>query len=100
MQTFSRDPVVAERQMNAIIFYLTTFGHIDGDFDASERSFVRNYIEALVERRVNTAGQTLTPEVQRDLVRKYTAHFHEVFEGIDHEVKELFSEAVSHEENQ
>lgn len=86
--------------MNAIIFYLTTFGHIDGDFDASERTFVRSYIEALVEQRVRTAGEQLTPQIQQDLVRKYTAHFHEVFEGIDHEVKELFSEAVSHEENQ
>jgi hypothetical protein len=98
MKTFSRDPVVAERQMNAIIFYLTTFGHIDGDFDASERTFVRSYIETLVEQRVRTAGQTLTADIQRELVRKYTAHFHEVFEGIDQEVKELFSEAVSHEE--
>ena len=70
MQTFSKDPAVAERQMHAIIFYLTTFGHIDGDFDASERTFVRSYIESLVEQRVRTAGQALTPEVQRDLVRQ------------------------------
>jgi Calcineurin-like phosphoesterase len=99
MQTFSRDPAIAERQMSAIIFYLTTFGHIDGDFDPAERSFVRGYIEALVEQRVRTAGQTLTPDVQDELVKKYTAHFHEVFEGIDHQVKELFSEAVSREED-
>jgi Calcineurin-like phosphoesterase len=98
MQNFSKDPETAERQMHAVIFYLTTFGHIDGDFDASERTFVRNYIEALVEQRVRTAGQKLTPDVQRELVKKYTAHFHEVFESIDHEVKELFSEAVSREE--
>jgi hypothetical protein len=98
MQNFSKDPETAERQMHAVIFYLTTFGHIDGDFDASERTFVRNYIEALVEQRVRTAGQKLTPDVQRDLVKKYTAHFHEVFESIDHEVKELFSEAVSRDE--
>src|SRR4051812_38642584 len=30
MLTFSTDPNVAEQQMNAIIFYLTAFGYIDG----------------------------------------------------------------------
>lgn len=100
MPNFSNDPAVADRQMRAIIFYLTTFGHIDGDFDASEKTFVRSYIQSLVEQRVQGAGQALAPEVQGELVRKYTAHFHEVFETIDHEVKELFSEAVSHEEEQ
>ena len=33
MLTFSRDPNVAEKQMKAIIFYLTTFGYVDGHFD-------------------------------------------------------------------
>lgn len=98
MQTFSRDPVVAEKQMHAIIFYLTTFGHIDGDFDANERSFVLGHIEALVKHRVETAGQKLTAAVQADLVQEYTAHFHRVFEATDAEVKELFNEAVSREE--
>ena len=45
MLSFSADPQVAEKQMRAIIFYLTTFGYIDGDFDASEKSFVRAYLD-------------------------------------------------------
>jgi hypothetical protein len=52
MLNFSADPQIAEKQMRAIIFYLTTFGYIDGDFDANERSFVRDYIERLVTLRV------------------------------------------------
>jgi hypothetical protein len=100
MPNFNTDPTIADRQMQAIIFYLTTFGHIDGDFDASEKTFVRSYIQTLVEQRVQGASQALEQEVRGELVRKYTAHFHEVFETIDHEVKELFSEAVSHEEEQ
>ena len=41
MLQFSKDPEVAERQMQAIIFYLTTFGYIDGEFDVDqERSSV------------------------------------------------------------
>jgi len=54
MLTFSTDPAVAERQMQAIIFYLTTFGYIDGDFDYTETKFIRDYIGRLVEHRVDT----------------------------------------------
>ena len=44
MLKFSTDPDVAEQQMTAIIFYLTAFGYIDGDFDLSEKVFIREYI--------------------------------------------------------
>jgi hypothetical protein len=100
MLNFSADPQIAEKQMRAIIFYLTTFGYIDGDFDANERTFVRDYIERLVTHRVRTSAVNVGELVQTELSGKYTAHFHEVFEGIDTQVRELFTEAVSHEEKQ
>jgi len=40
--------------MQAIIFSLTTFGHIDGDFDDSEKEFVREYIKKPVAQRAET----------------------------------------------
>ena len=52
MLTFSKRGSEAERQMYAVIFYLTTFGHIDGDFDEREKAYVRDYIRRLVEHRV------------------------------------------------
>ena len=55
MLTFSTNPDVAEQQMNAIIFYLTAFGYIDGDFDFTEKTFVRIYIRQLVTARAKTA---------------------------------------------
>ncbi len=100
MLNFSSDPTLAEKQMRAVIFYLTAFGHIDGEFDATERSFVKNYIGTLVADRVKTGAAQLDAKVQAELTAKYTAHFHEVFEAIDVHVKELFSEAVTHDENQ
>ncbi len=99
MLNFSGDPELAEKQMRAIIFYLTTFGYIDGDFDAAEKSFVRDYIGKLVAHRVKTGAADVAPEIQRELTAKFTAHFHEVFEGIDTEVKELFTEAVARDED-
>jgi hypothetical protein len=98
MLELAKDPTLADMQMRAVIFYLTTFGHIDGEFDLSEKMFVRNYIRRLVEHRVKSSAGTLGPSAQTELVNKYTAHFHEVFEGIDLQVKELFAEAVSHNE--
>ena len=55
MLTFASDPKLAEQQMHAIIFYLTAFGYIDGDFDRSEKSFIRDYIQKLVGARAEAA---------------------------------------------
>jgi len=93
--TFSNDGPTADKQMRAVIFYLTTFGYIDGDFDDQEKSFVRRYISELVAHRVNGATPPLAPDVKAELTQKFTTHFIEVFEGIDRQVKELFHEAVA-----
>jgi len=99
MITFSADPKRAEHQMHAVIFYLVTFGYIDGDFDAAEKSFVRDIIRRLIEHRARTAMPDAAPEVRNEIVTKFTRHFHEVFEGIDQNVKDLFTESVSENED-
>jgi len=98
MLTFSSDGDEAEKQMRAVIFYLTTFGYIDGDFDSSEKEFVREYIRRLVGHRVVGAG--VEGQVASELTRKYSAHFLEVFEEVDRQVKDLFTEAVAEGEDQ
>lgn len=100
MISFSTDPQVAERQMRAIIFYLTTFGYIDGDFDTAEKDYVREYIRKLVIRRVEAGLPDADPALKNETIGKFTTHFHEVFEGVDHQVKELFNEAVAKDEDQ
>lgn len=100
MIRFSEDPQIAERQMRAIIFYLTTFGYIDGDFDSSEKDYVREYIRKLVATRVAHGMPDADPTLRAELEGRFTTHFHEVFEEIDSEVRELFHEAVSSDEDQ
>src|SRR6185295_12220534 len=39
-------------------------------------------------------------KLRAELVDKFTKHFHEVFEGIDRQVKDLFTEAVAEGEAQ
>lgn len=100
MLQFSKDPEVAERQMQAIIFYLTTFGYIDGEFDVTEQEFVRDYIRKLVKQRVTTGMPNADEKIKGELVERFTTHFHEVFEGIDKHVQDLFTEAVAMDEDQ
>ncbi|HET9627360.1 MAG TPA: metallophosphoesterase family protein [Kofleriaceae bacterium] len=95
MLTFSSNPDVAEQQMNAIIFYLTAFGYIDGEFDFTEKTFVRIYIRQLVSARAKAAMPDADARTRDEVVQKFVAHFLEVFEQIDRSVKELFDEAVA-----
>ncbi|KYF80439.1 serine/threonine protein phosphatase [Sorangium cellulosum] len=94
MMSFSPDPRVAEQQMQAIIYYLTGFGYIDGELDATEKSFIRGYIQELVSQRARDA---LGAEAQanQDVVSRWTAHFHEVFAEVDHQIQTLFTESVA-----
>jgi hypothetical protein len=95
MLTFSTNPDVAEQQMNAIIFYLTAFGYIDGEFDFTEKTFVRIYIRQLVTQRAATAMPDADDRTRDEVINRFTAHFHEVFEQIDRGVRALFDEAVA-----
>jgi len=99
MLTFSADGPEAERQMRAVIFYMTTFGYIDGDFDDAEKAYVRDYIRKLVAHRVRGAVAD-DAHLATELTQKYATHFLEVFETIDHQVKDLFTEAVAEGEDQ
>jgi len=99
MLTFSTNPDVAEQQMNAIIFYLTAFGYIDGQFDFTEKTFVRIYIRQLVTARAKAAMPDEDAKTRDEVVNKFVAHFHEVFEQIDRSVKDLFTEAVAEGED-
>ncbi|MBK6697732.1 MAG: serine/threonine protein phosphatase [Myxococcales bacterium] len=96
---FSKDPTEAEQQMNAVIFYLTTFGYVDGDFDAKEKEFVRQTIGKLVRDRADAAMKGASPQARDEIAQKFTKHFHEVFEGVDTRIRELFSEPVSKDED-
>lgn len=98
MLTFSTDPDVAEQQMNAIIFYLTAFGYIDGDFDSTEKTFVKIYIRQLVAARAREAMPDASAAERTEVTNKFVSHFHEVFDHIDGEIRALFDEVVSDEE--
>jgi hypothetical protein len=96
MIKLSSDPRVAEQQIEAIIFYLTTCGYIDSEFDLSEKAFVRAYLRKVVTARIDDRqGGELSPEERFETIEREHEHYVEVFQQIDQEVKELFTEAVA-----
>ena len=98
MITFDTDPEIAEQQMRAIIYYLTAFGYIDGDFDRAEKQYVREYVGKLVDHRAREAlGADLEPH--RALLTKITAHFNEVLDETDNAIQSLFTESVAEGES-
>ena len=96
MINLSHDPQVAEQQIEAIIFYLTTCGYIDSEFDLSEKAFVRAYLRKVVSARIDDRhGAELSAEDRFEAIEREHEHYVEVFQQIDREVKELFTEAVA-----
>lgn len=98
MLTFDKDPKIAEQQMQAIIFSLTAFGYIDGDFAQSEKEYIRTYISTLVDQRARDAIGT-DMSAHSETIARWTHHFHEVLDGIDEEIQALFTESVAEGED-
>ncbi len=98
MIELSRDPAVAERQIEAVIFYLTTCGYIDSEFDLTEKAFVRSFLRKLVTARVDAQGE-LDPELRFEQIEQQHEHYVELFGQIDYEVRSLFTEAVAEGED-
>ncbi|NVB42717.1 metallophosphoesterase [Pseudenhygromyxa sp. WMMC2535] len=100
MIKLSPDPRVAEQQIEAVIFYLTTCGYIDSEFDLSEKAFVRAYLRKVVTARVDARhGDELDAQTRYETIEREHEHYVEVFQQIDREVKELFTEAVAEGED-
>ncbi|MEZ4361806.1 MAG: metallophosphoesterase [Kofleriaceae bacterium] len=102
MLTFSPDPNLAEQQMTALIFYLIAFGYVDGNFDFTEQTYVRAHIRELVTARAEAAMPTETAEDRAaadEVIERFVAHFYEVFDQTNREVRELFTEAVDDKED-
>lgn len=88
------DPAIAEQQIEALIFYLTTLGYIDSEFDLREKAFVRAFLRELVTARID-AGGPLEPELRFERIENQHEHYVERFQEIDREIKSLMTEAVA-----
>ncbi|MCY1055062.1 metallophosphoesterase family protein [Nannocystis sp. SCPEA4] len=88
------DPSIAEQQIEALIFYLTTLGYIDSEFDIREKAFVRAFLRELVTARID-AGGPLDAELRFERIENQHEHYVQRFQEIDREIKNLLTEAVA-----
>jgi hypothetical protein len=95
MIQLSPDPTIAEQQIEAVIFYLTTCGYIDTEFDLREKAFVRSFLRRLVTARVDGSQPGLDPELRYEQIERQHEHYVERFQQIDYDVRSLFTEAVA-----
>ena len=49
MLSFSADPAEALREMEAVLYYLTAFGYVDGHFDDAEKEYIEDFILKMAE---------------------------------------------------
>jgi len=91
MLKFSTDSTAADREMDAVLFYLAAFGYIDGQFDKSEREYVDDFIldlsEALEPDISDAAGRARRSAVVDRLDRK--------LQRIDGELKAMWDEPTA-----
>lgn len=99
MIQLSPDPTIAEQQIEAVIFYLTTCGYIDTEFDLREKAFVRSFLRRLVTARVDGSQPGLDPELRYEQIERQHEHYVERFQQIDYDVRGLFTEAVAEGED-
>ena len=78
-----------------MIFYLTAFGHIDGNFEPREQAYIREFINRLVAYRVRVAMKDADPAERDARTAAWTEHFQKEFRRIDAEVRSYFTESVA-----
>jgi transposase len=95
MLDLSADPEIAGEELRGLIFYLTTFSYIDGDFDPQELTFIEGAIREVIERRVDAARPGAKPERRRELVDALPRNYERLFAATKAEVARLLAETVA-----
>ena len=90
MISWSSNPEVAERQMQAIIFCLVAFGYIDSNFDRSEKEFIVSHIDKLLAER----AKSVEGPAKKDVISKWTQHYREVLDEYDRDIMSHFTESI------
>ncbi len=101
MLTLHHNKLIADQQMIGIIFCLTCFGYIDGEFDGDERSFISEYIDKLARLQAESLFVSSERSWEREArIRDQASHFSRIFDQIDREIADAAEEIVAAGESQ
>jgi len=101
MLTLHDNKLIADQQVIGLIYCLTAFGYIDGEYDDDERAFVADYIDRIVRSQAEGVFDSSEREWERERrIRDQVAHFERIREQIDEQMAEASSEIVAAGESQ
>ncbi|RYE95011.1 MAG: serine/threonine protein phosphatase [Myxococcales bacterium] len=86
---------IIDQELDAIIYYLTAFAHIDGSYDPQEKWYISQFTDRLVAYRARVALRDAEPAVRERETRRWTAHFRDVLAATELEIAGHFSESVA-----
>jgi hypothetical protein len=88
------DPHVAGEQLRAILTYLITLSHVDGEYSPVERDFVARRLRGLVAHYVHTHHASLPPLERNATIDGHVGTFALIADDIVLEVRAMLDEAV------
>jgi tellurite resistance protein len=88
-----------DEEMDAIIFYLTAFAHIDGAYDREERKYIADFITKLTRYRVRVALKDADAKVREAETERWTQQFQDLFVQTEKTIQSHFTESVAEGEN-
>ena len=90
------DEAHSERQLQAILFTLVTLGYIDGSFDPSERRFIEEKIQELVDVWISESDfyHDLDPGFVESVKQYEKQNLLEVLDSIDQSLSGLMETEV------
>lgn len=99
MLTLSSDPEVARQQMLGFILYLSTYACADGDFDESEREFIRRAIRSALDERYGELLAAAPAELREATISRLQGHFEGELDRTINEIEEMTTESVAQAED-
>lgn len=99
MLTLSSEPDVARQQMLGFILYLAAYAGVDGDFDDSEREFIRRAIRGALEERYGELLADAPAALREDTINRLQGHFEGVLDRTANEIEEMTTESVAQAED-
>lgn len=95
MLRFSKVPEIADRQMEAVIFFLIGMSNMDDPLDNRQKNFIRDYIRQLIFERVRIINPNADAALRQTLVDQRARHFMTILDDIDVNVRAVFATAKS-----
>lgn len=100
MLYLSSYPEVAQHQLSGLVYYLTAFGMVDGEFGESEKAVVQAYLRRMLEQQAAEQMLFVPEEERRRAVDVQVAEVEQIISQIQQDILNRWTESISTGESQ